>query len=215
MQRHLKHSLQSGPKKPIYDNFPKISPSSPSNSRPSDSEQDVPRRPTPTDRLAARIRIARLALYSQAIRAENSFNDLMSKLLAMENTFTTTVASLAPPKESGEKLLPGALYVLVSSMAGSIVTRNRNILIRGISPVVIGVGAGWVVLPITMRNVGDLVWRWEERVPAISETHLRIRNRVEHTWYMSKMHWDLVANRVDVWVGDRREKVQDWVKKGR
>jgi len=139
----------------------------------------------------------------------------MSKLLAMENNFTNTVASLAPPKESGEKLLPGILYVLVSSMAGSIVTRNRNILIRGIFPVAVGIGAGWVVLPMTMRNIGDLVWQWEEKVPAISGTHLRIRDNVEYSWYMSKMHWDLLVNRVDVWVGDGREKVQEWVKKGK
>jgi organizing structure protein 2 len=139
----------------------------------------------------------------------------MSRLLVMENNFTGTVASLAPPKESGEKLLPGVLYVLVSSMAGSIVARNRNILIRGVVPIAIGVGAGWVVLPITMRNVGDLIWRWEEKVPAISETHLRVRDSAEHAWYMTRTHWDIGVNKVSELVSDGREKMQGWVKKGK
>jgi organizing structure protein 2 len=139
----------------------------------------------------------------------------MSRLLDIENNFTGTVASLAPPKGSGEELLPGVLYVLVSSMAGSIVVRNRNILIRGIMPVAIGVGAGWVVLPITMRNVGDLIWRWEEKVPVISETHIRMRDSTEHAWYMTKLHWELGVNRVSGFVRDGRETVQEWVKKGK
>ncbi|KAH0536905.1 hypothetical protein FGG08_006243 [Glutinoglossum americanum] len=208
-------SPQSFNKKPIYDDFRENPTSNPTNSRSSGPEPATPRRPTPTDRLAAQIRVARLSLHSQAARAEDSFNGFMSRLLDIESNFTNTVASLAPPKESGEKLLPGVLYTLVSSMAGSIVARNRNILVRGIFPVAVGVGAGWVFLPITMRNVGDLVWRWEEKVPAISETHLRVRNSTEHAWHMTKTHWDLGVNRISEFVSDGREKVQEWVRKGK
>ncbi len=59
----------------------------------------------------------------------------MDKAFALEQSFTSTVASLAPPaRESGERLMPGLIYVLVAAMAGSIVTRNRNILLRSSVP---------------------------------------------------------------------------------
>ncbi|KAL8949015.1 MAG: hypothetical protein Q9222_004838, partial [Ikaeria aurantiellina] len=82
----------------------------------------------------------------------------MSHLLSQERSFTSTIASLAPPLESNERIMPGALYVLVASMSGSILTRNRNILLRATVPFAVGVGAAWMVLPITTRNVADLVW---------------------------------------------------------
>ena len=67
----------------------------------------------------------------------------MSSVLKHEQSFTSTVASLAPPKESGERLFPGGIYVLVATMAGSIVSRNRNILIRATFPAAVGVGTAW------------------------------------------------------------------------
>ena len=94
----------------------------------------------------------------------------------LENNFTSTIASLAPAPETGEKLLPGGIYVLVTAMAGSIMTRNRGLLLRGTGPLVLGVSAGWVLIPHTMRNIGDLAWRWEEKVPAIANNHLLVRS---------------------------------------
>ena len=59
-----------------------------------------------------------------------------------ENTFTTTLANLAPPKESNEKLLPGGIYILVATMFGTIISRNRNIALRFLTPLTTGVGGG-------------------------------------------------------------------------
>ncbi|KAI4240267.1 MAG: hypothetical protein LQ352_007678, partial [Teloschistes flavicans] len=110
-------------RKPIYDDLPldSTAPTLPSTSKPSQTPAES-YRPTPTDRLAVQIGHARMALYHQAVRGEKAVDNALTQTLRLEHSFTSTVRSLAPPRESGEKILPGALYVLVASMAGSIIT---------------------------------------------------------------------------------------------
>lgn len=111
--------------------------------------------------------------------------------------------------------MPGAIYVLVASMAGSIISRNRNILLRAATPLALGIGAGWIVLPVTMRNVSDLTWRYEQRLPAVAETHLKIRESLKKSASFAKVHGDLGVRYVDDKVTDAREAVEGWVKQGK
>lgn len=111
--------------------------------------------------------------------------------------------------------MPGALYVLVAAMSGSIVTRNRNILLRATVPFAVGVGAAWVVLPVTTRNVADLVWKYEERVPLIAENHLRVRGAAVQGWREIKDRGNRVKEWSDERVREGREAVEEWVRKGR
>ena len=170
---------------------------------------------TPTDRLADQIRRTRLFLYAHASAAEDKLNELMSSFLDLESSFTHTIASLAPPKESGEQLMPGMIYILVAAMAGSIISRNRNILVRTTVPVAIGVGAGWLVLPITTRNIGDLLWRYEQKAPFISDNHLRIRSGLEQAWRLARERGEITLKAIDETVHGGRETVEEWVKKGK
>ena len=62
----------------------------------------------------------------------------MSYAFKKEKNFTNTIASLAPSPETGEQLLPGAIYVLVATLAGSIVSRNRGIFLRATVPLAVG-----------------------------------------------------------------------------
>ena len=218
-------------KKPIYDDFedrplpktttPVPSPTSdtiPPSSKPfpepveDDHQIVVSRGPTPTDRLAEQIGRARLFLYKQAVAAEDGVNAAVDKAFNLEKSFTETVASLAPSRESGEQLMPGLVYVLVASMAGSIISRNRNILIRASLPLALGIGAGWVVIPVTMGNVSDLLWTYEKRFPAVAETHVRTRESIQYAWHMTRMHTELGKNYIDEKVGDARDVVEGWVK---
>lgn len=173
------------------------------------------RGPTPTDRLAAQIRVARLFLHQQVSRAEDAVNTGMDKAFDLEQSFTGTVASLAPPRESGERLMPGLIYVLVAGMAGSIVSRNRNILLRAATPLAFGLGAAWVVIPVTMGNVSELTARYESRFPAVADAHKRTREGVESGWRFAKVHSDLAVRMVDEKVSDAREAVEGWVRKGK
>ncbi|KAI0446813.1 apolipo protein O-domain-containing protein [Xylaria telfairii] len=219
-------------KKPIYDDFedtplPKsstpvpspasdtIPPSAKPFPEPEEELQIIRRGPTPTDRLAAQIGKARLFLYKQAVSAEDGVNTAVDKAFHLEQSFTSTIASLAPPRESGEQLMPGLVYVLVASMTGSIMSRNRNIFLRASLPLALGIGAGWLVIPVTMGNVADLLWTYEKRFPAIADTHIRTREGIQRAWYMTKLHAQLGKNYVDDKVTDARDVVEDWVKKGK
>ncbi|KAK3394674.1 apolipo protein O-domain-containing protein [Podospora didyma] len=223
-------------KKPIYDDDydfvlpekstpPTTTASSPAPATPtsaliqSSSSNEVitihPRGATPTDRLAAQIRHGRLFLYQHACAAEDAVNGGMSRAFDLERSFTSTIASLAPPRESGEKLMPGLIYVLVAGMAGSIMARNRNVVLRAGFPLTLGLGAAYAVIPVTMRNVGGLVWEYERRFPAVADAHLRTREGVEKSWTMAKLHTEIAASKVTETVGDAREKVEGWVRKGK
>ncbi|EGD93532.1 MICOS complex subunit [Trichophyton interdigitale] len=224
------HSSSSS-KKPMYDADEEDSSNSSilrkiekSATQPATSQPDSPspqaptliktRSPTPTDQLAEQIRHARLFLYRHSLVAENSFNDAVARVLRAESQFTSTIASLAPPRESGERLLPGGIYVLVSAMAGSIVSRNRGILLRTASPIAVGTVAAWSLLPITMRNVSDLVWEYEKKVPALAENHLYLQYVAEHSVQQAIR----VSGDARVWmeskIGQGRETLEKWISKG-
>ncbi|GFF22694.1 mitochondrial organizing structure protein 2 [Aspergillus udagawae] len=206
-------------KKPIYDDFPADFPEPtratiqlpPSTRRPTPPSSSSP---TPTDILTAQVRQARLFLYSHSLAAENSFNDFLSRALHIENAFTNTIASLAPSPESGERLLPGGVYVVVAAMAGSIVSRNRGIFLRTLSPLALGTVAAWTLLPVTMRNVSDLVWEYEKKVPVVAEQHLALRERAEYLWYTGVAHSGMARQMMEEKIGETRKKLEELVSKG-
>lgn len=142
-------------------------------------------------------------------------NTGMDKFMDAEHSFTSTITSLAPPKESNEKLLPGGIYVLVAAMAGSIISRNRNILIRFVTPIITGVATAHYVVPRTTKNVGDLIWRYEEKYPVVRDNHLRVTEGVRHFIETGKAHSQMGLAIAEDRVHGVRESVQDWVKKGR
>ncbi|KAF2444178.1 hypothetical protein P171DRAFT_463890 [Karstenula rhodostoma CBS 690.94] len=204
-------------RKPIYDEAPldTTAPSPTQPAAPSTPASDAVYRPTPTDRLAVQIGKARLAMYQQAVRAEDGVNNALTETLRLEHSFTSTIRSLAPPRESAERVFPGVLYVLVASMAGSIITRNRNILLRATVPAAIGLGAAYAVLPLTMKNVGDLAWKYEERYPVLADAHLRTKERVTSLWETGKAHSAMSVGMIQDKVAETRSNMEDWVKKGR
>lgn len=142
-------------------------------------------------------------------------NQAMARAFHLEKSFTDTVASLAPPAESGEKLMPGLVYVLVAAMAGSIVTRRSNILLRATVPAAFGVGMGWTVLPVTMGNVGELAWRYEQRFPAVAEGHVKTREAWRGSLDYARTQRHTVVATVEEKVKSAREMVEDWVRKGK
>ncbi|KAI2618498.1 apolipo protein O-domain-containing protein [Hypoxylon sp. NC1633] len=218
-------------KKPIYDDYetflspkssntPVPSPASdtipPASLPPSPSApEQKPHSPTPTDRLAVEIGKARLFLYRYSATTEDAVNTTIDRAFSLERSFTSTIASLAPPRESGEQLMPGLVYVLVASMAGSILSRNRNVVLRAAAPLALGLGAGWLLLPVTMTNVSDLLWRYERRFPALADAHLRTGQGVRDAWRFARVHVDVGKDYVDAKVSDARDLVEGWVKKGK
>jgi len=158
---------------------------------------------------------ARIFLHAHVAATENKVNELIDSAFHLEHSLTSTVASLAPAPQTGEKLMPGSLYVLVAAMTGSIVSRNRNIVLRAAVPLAVGIGAGWIVLPNTMRNVSDLLWKYEQRFPAVADGHLRTRAGFEKAWHMARVHTKQAVDVVDDKVTSSRDAVEGWVGKGK
>lgn len=154
-------------------------------------------------------------MHDYAVRAEDAVNNGMTRFMDAEHSFTSTIASLAPPKESNEKLLPGGIYVLVAAMAGSIVSRNRNILLRFATPIITGVVTANYVVPRTTENVGNLAWHYEKKFPVIADNHIRARDGIRHFIETGKAHSQMGLAMAEEKVQGVRESVQDWVKKGR
>ncbi|KAK5949101.1 hypothetical protein OHC33_009842 [Knufia fluminis] len=207
-------------KKPIYSSpVPNTTPKYQSgisdpltNTPPSVPEASTP---TPTDRLEKQIRGVRLWLHDQAQFAEKQFNAGLTWAFRKETDFTNTIASLAPGPETGEQLLPGLIYVLVATMAGSIVSRNRNILIKASFPAAVGITAGWMLIPVTMRNTGDLIWEYEKKVPAIADTHMTIAGAAREAYRQVRQRSQGTVEWADKSAINARKKVEDLVGEGR
>lgn len=164
--------------------------------------------------MTTQVRKARVFLYHNSLAVENSFNDFLSRALHVENAFTNTVASLAPSPDSGEHFMPGGVYVIVAAMAGSIVSRNRGIFLRAASPLTFGTVAAWSLLPVTMRNVSDLVWEYEKRVPALADNHIQLREKAEHIWQTGLAHSGMARGIMEDKIGEGRKKLEELVSKG-
>lgn len=171
--------------------------------------------PTYTDELSRHIRTMRLHLHGYSARAEGSLNKLMSRAFSLEHDFTSTVASLAPPRSANEPLIPGFIYISVATLAGSIVTRSRGIVLRAFVPGAFGLATAYAVLPVTMANVEELVGRYEERYPNVRETHLQVRERAERFWETGKAHAGMTLQMGEGKLEEAREKVREWVRKGK
>ncbi|KAF8424926.1 apolipo protein O-domain-containing protein [Tirmania nivea] len=192
-------------KRSIYDDIPAQALPAPSKS---ESTQ-----PTPTDRLASQIRIARLFINDKYSHLQHSLNLSLNHYLHLEHSVTDTLASLKPPRESGEQVLPGLVYTAVAAMSGSILTRRRVWPIRILTPAVVATGAAWWFIPITMRNISGLMWEWEKKVPMVAEKHLEARGKVEEGITEVRRAVEVSRMKVDEGVKEAREVVEGWVKK--
>ncbi|RMZ89494.1 hypothetical protein DV736_g3271, partial [Chaetothyriales sp. CBS 134916] len=211
-------------KKPIYTSYAALAPTptaTPPSTTAYTSEPSTPSSsssssyPTPTDWLTQEIKRGRLALVKLASKAEDSTNSALTWAFNEETKITNTVVSLAPAPETGEKLLPGAIYVLVAALTGSIVSRNRGIFLRTLTPLGVGIAAGWVLLPVTMTNVSDLIWEWEKKVPAISEAHIKTREVIVDAWNQLERGGKKVVSEVESGAEGARKGIEKWVEKGK
>jgi organizing structure protein 2 len=111
-------------------------------------------------------------------------------------------------------VLPGAIYVVIATMAGGIVSRNRFWPVRVVTPVVVGVGAAWYFVPQTTKNVNELMWEWEKKVPRVAETHLLIREGIEDGLRRTVEMTVETKTILDDAVGKARKAAEDLVRKG-
>jgi len=161
------------------------------------------------------VKRARLALHDATVSVENSANSLMTWAFKKETNIANTVAGLAPAPQTGEQLLPGVIYVLVATMAGSIVSRNRGILLRATFPLAVGIAAGWALIPVTMRNTSNLLWEYEKKVPVVAQTHVSIAAFTREAWRQTKTRTESLRGWADSTAVQSRRQLEGWVEKGR
>lgn len=141
-------------------------------------------------------------------------DEMLDNLHARERTIVQTIAGLAPPRESPEKVLPGLVYTGVTAMGGSLLVRNRNILLRGVTPLVVFVVAMNGFLPETSERVGDLLWEWEGKVSGVREAHTAVRDGVKNAVDAVEGAWVKGRKEIEGVVGSGVRWVEDVVKRG-
>ncbi|KAG0167734.1 hypothetical protein DFQ28_005771 [Apophysomyces sp. BC1034] len=70
-----------------------------------------------------------------------------------------------------EEVLPNALYVGVAALAGTIIARNRNIVLRFLTSTAMAAGTSFYLLPKTTHNVGVQFEKLERKYPELQEAH--------------------------------------------
>lgn len=153
------------------------------------------------DVLEKNISVVRKWLLQQSEKAQQEVDSVFRRYLHVERSVTSTIVDLKPENED---ILPGGIYILITALSGSILSRNRSILARGIAPVVFGVGAFSYFLPQTFKNTRALIWKFEQTSPAIAETHIRTQQQI-----------DSFVNDVNGYVDEGKQSLETGVKKAR
>lgn len=131
--------------------------------------------PEPASQLQRNIKKARTYVTDRFRRADEVMRGTVDHIIMFERTAERTLKQLRPRDEA---LMPGALYVGVSTLFSSILTRNRALPIRFLTPVLFFVGSGKLFLPHLTRNVGDFAYAQEARVPEVRRVHDQLRGQV-------------------------------------
>lgn len=66
-----------------------------------------------------------------------------------------------------------------------------------------------------MENTANLLWEYEKKVPAISETHAQISGFVKEAWRQTKVHTKVATNWADETASEARKKIEDLVSRGK
>ncbi|CCG84489.1 protein of unknown function [Taphrina deformans PYCC 5710] len=125
----------------------------------------IPEQPS---QLQQNISGARRATGSALQQADAHLRYAVDQVVATEHKIERTIKSLRPKNET---LLPGAIYVAVIGLSGSIVSRNRAFPLRFLTPLLFFVVSSKIILPETSANVGDLIYSWEAKVPEVKKWH--------------------------------------------
>ncbi|OAD04419.1 hypothetical protein MUCCIDRAFT_123563, partial [Mucor lusitanicus CBS 277.49] len=95
-------------------------------------------------------------------------NGWVQKYQELENQVTTEINSTI---DKDEEIFPNVVYVGVAALAGTIIARNRNIVLRFLTSTTLAVGASYYLLPKTTHNVAVQLEKLERRYPQLQAAH--------------------------------------------
>ncbi|KAG8812073.1 hypothetical protein FRC17_002212 [Serendipita sp. 399] len=132
---------------------------------------------------------------------------VIDRWIGVEHAVETRLKSLSPPADV-EPLFPGALWVGVAMLSGSIFSRGRRIS-RIIRPPLWGLVAAAFFLPNHTRNVGNYIFELEERyIPAVAKRQQELAANGKRGLESSKDGVQRLRGELDVQMG----KVTDFVR---
>lgn len=80
--------------------------------------------------------------------------------------------------DKDEEILPNGLYVGVAALAGTILARNRNIVIRFVTSTALAVGTAHYLLPKTTHNVAVQLEKVESKYPELQSAHKSLNDAI-------------------------------------
>ncbi|KAI9255302.1 apolipo protein O-domain-containing protein [Sporodiniella umbellata] len=101
------------------------------------------------------------------------------KYQQLENDVTSNVKNTI---DKDEELNPNLLYVGVAALAGTIIARNRNIVLRFLTSTSLAVGTSYYLLPKTTSNVFQHLERLEKKYPQIQAAHQSVNESVDEVY---------------------------------
>ncbi|CAO3577505.1 unnamed protein product [Absidia cylindrospora] len=78
-----------------------------------------------------------------------------------------------------EDILPNAVYIGVAALAGTIIARNRNIVLRFLTSTAMATGASFYLLPKTTHNLGVQLEKLERKYPELGKAHATANEAVD------------------------------------
>lgn len=134
---------------------------------------------TPSE-LERQIGVARRAVAGVYLKAHQEVQGAVSKWIGVEQAVERRVKSIVVPEEP---LTPGLLYVGVSALTGSILTRNRSMFMRFALPPTLLLLSFDHFLPKTYHNLFSYLGSLEDKyLPAVAEKHDIARAHSAMTW---------------------------------
>ncbi|KTW30389.1 uncharacterized protein T551_01672 [Pneumocystis jirovecii RU7] len=83
--------------------------------------------------------------------------EVVDKWIGIENKIESVAKEIAP---SNKEISSGGIYVIVSGMAGLILTRKCTFPIRFVTPVITSFAASTYFFPETHQNIRNMAWRY-------------------------------------------------------
>ena len=117
-----------------------------------------------------------------------------------------------------EEVFPNALYVGVAALAGTIIARRRNVVLRFLTSSALAVGASHYLLPKTTHNIVLQLERLEKKYPQLQSAHQSInasvdgvRQQIDNTVSQLRGAVDENANKLKEQIQQNTEKVKGQV----
>ncbi|ORX62727.1 hypothetical protein DM01DRAFT_1330856 [Hesseltinella vesiculosa] len=102
-------------------------------------------------------------------------DNLHSQVRSVESDIRGTINSIVAEDED---ILPNAMYIGVAALAGTIIARKRNIVIRFLTSTALAAGTAHYLLPKTTHNLCVQLEKLERKYPELAKAHSSVNDAV-------------------------------------